>query len=375
MRLRPSPAVQDVVLGVALAIGGQAELWLTDAVPGGATAGNALLLLAVTVPLVRRRRHPIVIGLGVQLIYAVGTLLVAPGDGLVDAIAVLIVAPYTAAVGAGSWRTSALAGVVSCSVLGLQGLLDPYYGDSAAFANMLYGILVWSVAAAVRVHRERALAAAGSTEQVAAEAVARERARLARELHDVVAHSLSIVVLQSRGARHAMGTDQPAAEQALRDVEQVARRALVDMRHLLNVLRHDQDAPAEALAPQPGLQGLDDLVEPVRRTGLTVDVQVEGDQRPLSRGVDVSIYRIVQESLTNVLRHADADRVVLALRWLGDTMELEVSDDGRRARTTAWGHGLIGMRERIEVLGGTMTAGPRPAGGFVVRIQLPVDEA
>jgi signal transduction histidine kinase len=375
MHYRPSPATRDVALAAALAIGAQAELWLTDAVPAGPTAGNVLLEVLITVPLVWRRRHPMIIGLGVQAIYALGTLVVAPGDLLFDSIAVFLVAPYTAAVGARSWRTSVLAGVVSCALLGLQGLIDPFYGNSAALANMLYGVLVWSVAAAVRVHAQRALAAVGNTERIAAEAVAQERARLARELHDVVAHGLSIVVLQSRGARHALHTDRDAAARAMHDIEQVARRALVDMRHLLNLLRDDGNGRAEAREPQPGLDRLDELVEPIRRTGLDVDVRIEGDQRPLTRGLDVSLYRIAQESLTNVLRHSDARHVMLAVRWLGETMELEISDDGHDSPTTGSGHGLIGMRERVEVLGGTLIAGPQPTGGFTVRARLPVAEA
>ncbi|WP_203933139.1 sensor histidine kinase [Virgisporangium ochraceum] len=384
MRRDLLPPARDAALAAGLAIGVQAELLLADPVPGGVTGWNVLLGLAVTVPLAWRRRHPVAIGLGVQAVYAVATLLFPVGELFCDGVAVFLVAPYTAAVGARTWRTSVHCGLASCVILGAQGVWDPVYDDGAGVSNALYVVVVWAVAAAVRVQADRAArslaearAAIDSRERLAAdraaEAVSRERARVARELHDVVAHALSIVVLQARGARHTVGRDVDEAVKAMREVEDVARRALVDMRHMLGVLREEPD-PDGGLRPLPGLRRLDDLVEPVRGTGLRVEVRSEGAARPLTPGVDVSAYRIVQEALTNVLRHANARRAEVTVRWTDTEVELEVRDDGSPAPDTGNGRGLLGMRERVEVLGGSLSAGPQPAGGYAVRARLPVGE-
>jgi len=213
-------------------------------------------------------------------------------------------------------------------------------------------------------------------DQQAAVGAAIERARIARELHDVVAHSLSVIVVQADGA--AAGAEQrpAAAAAALRTIGDTGREALGQMRRLLGVLR--TEAPADALAPQPGTAQLDALVAQVVRAGLPAGLSVEGSPRAIAAELDVTLYRLAQEALTNVLKHAGpVSRVEVRLRWEEDALELRVRDDGRGARDPGdgAGHGLVGMRERVDLQDGTFAAGPRSAGGFEVRALIPTDRA
>jgi signal transduction histidine kinase len=211
-----------------------------------------------------------------------------------------------------------------------------------------------------------------------AEAVEDERARIARELHDVVAHSLSVIVVQAAAERRALGhgsADAASMDGVLGSVERTGREALVDLRRLLGLLRQTDEPPA--LAPQPSLAELDVLVDQVRDADVEVDVHIEGDQVPLPTGVDLTAYRIVQESLTNVLKHAGAHRVRICIAYRRNQLEVAVSDDGRTAGEAALsnigaGHGLLGMRERVSVFGGTVSAGHGPNGGWTVQASLPI---
>jgi signal transduction histidine kinase len=196
-----------------------------------------------------------------------------------------------------------------------------------------------------------------------------ERARIARELHDIVAHHLSVVVLQAAGAR---ATGRPA-EAVLEKIENSARQALDETSRLLNVLR-DPDEEA-TLAPQPAIGELDALAASIRAAGLPVNLVIEGNLIPLPTTVDVSVYRIVQEALTNVLKHAGPARAEVTIGREQDTVTIEVTDDGAGPHgngLASGGRGLIGMRERAAVLGGELAAGPRPGGGFAVRARLPL---
>ncbi len=220
----------------------------------------------------------------------------------------------------------------------------------------------------------------GATEAAAARALAAsdERARIAREMHDVVAHTLTVVVAQSDGGRFAAEKDPAAARRALETIAEVSRAALTEMRGLLGVLR-ETDADAE-LGPQPSLEDIPALVASVRAGGLDVSYVTTGTPRPLPIGAGLAVYRIVQEALTNVLKHAGPKVTAYAqLRWLPDALEITVSDDGRgaaarAAAAAARGTGIEGMRERATIFGGTLTAGPRRGGGFVVRARLPLTE-
>jgi signal transduction histidine kinase len=237
--------------------------------------------------------------------------------------------------------------------------LDDYY--TAVVLAGLAGAL--GVLARV-VRRER--------QEEARRAVAEERARLARELHDVVAHAVSMVVVQAEAGAAAGGPPERVVE-AFDAIADTGRSALAELRRLLGVLRSPDEAAPRL--PQPGVGELGPLVESVRRAGLPVDLRVEGEQRPLPAGVDLSAYRIVQEALTNSVKHAGAARAAVLVRYGEQDLQLEVLDDGRGPRpgTAAAGHGLDGMRERAALLGGDLSAGPGAAGGFSVRARLPLE--
>ena len=216
---------------------------------------------------------------------------------------------------------------------------------------------------------ERADQAEREREAAARIAVAEERARIARELHDIVAHALSVMVLQVGAIRHKLPESSGEDREALEDVERAGRTALAEMRRLLGAMR-DRDGGAE-LEPQPGLDKLEPLVERVRIAGLPVRLQVEGEPLPLARGLDLSAYRIVQEALTNVIKHADASRAEVVVRHRADALQLEIRDDGRGpVDAGSPGHGLVGIRERVKLYGGEMTAGAANGGGFIVTASL-----
>ena len=217
-----------------------------------------------------------------------------------------------------------------------------------------------------RLERER--------EEEARRAVEEERARIARELHDVVAHNVSMMVVQAGGARRVLPKEPEQAGDALRSIEHTGRKALVEMRRLLDVLRTD-DERRGPLEPSPGAEAIGDLVETVERAGLAVTFVVEGEPRELPPGVDLSVYRIVQESLTNSLRHGRARHARVLVRYGPSQVDLEVTDDGlgEGTQTDGRGRGLIGMRERATLLGGNFSAGPSSDGGFAVRARLPIE--
>lgn len=219
---------------------------------------------------------------------------------------------------------------------------------------------------------ERADRAERDREAAARVAVAEERARIARELHDVVAHAVGVMVLQVGAVRHRMPESDAETRQALENVEKAGRTALAEMRRLLGAMRRE-DEQAE-LSPQPGLADLDRLLDDVRAAGLEVRLNVHGDPVPLPPGLDLSAYRIVQEAVTNTLKHAQAHHADVEVTFEPGDLLVEVRDDGRGPSTSdGLGHGLVGMRERVKIFGGDMSAGGAPGGGFVVRARLPLD--
>lgn len=209
-----------------------------------------------------------------------------------------------------------------------------------------------------------------AAEERADRAVAEERARIARELHDVVAHGISVMTVQAGAVRRLLKPEQEREREALETIEQTGREALAEMRRMVGVMKHPEEAPA--LAPQPGLAHLDRLVARARQAGLPVELTIEGTPAALAPGIDLAAYRVVQEGLTNARKHAGAKRVEVVVRYEADGVELTVADDGRGAGGDGSGHGLVGMRERIGLYGGELEAGPRPAGGYELRVRLPV---
>ena len=245
------------------------------------------------------------------------------------------------------------------------------------FIPLLFGI-AWLAGFALNARAEQADAAEARAAQAEREretaariAVAEERARIARELHDIVAHAVSVMVLQVGAVRHKLPDELADESDALRGVEQAGRTALAEMRRLLSAMRRDGDDLE--LAPQPGLDGVGALVAEVGRAGLPVTLHVEGEAAPLPRAIDLSAYRIVQEGLTNALKHARAHHAEVTLRYAPDELQIEVRDDGAGGgASNGPGYGLVGVGERVKIYGGTMTAGAAPDGGFVLGARLPL---
>jgi signal transduction histidine kinase len=261
------------------------------------------------------------------------------------------------------------------------GLLSPAPGNEAVAASV-FAALAWGCGAVVRRYAGRVRASRVAVTRLHAESdararelIAEERARIARELHDIVAHSIGVVVLQARGGRRMLNVDPDEARQAFTDIERVSTQSLEEMRRLLGMLRsHEGRATDPAASPQPGLRDLDQLVKQVRAAGLEVDITVRGERRTLPPGLDLSAYRIVQEALTNVLRHALDAHARLLLDYTAVALDVEIIDNGHPQPLPIPGHGLIGMRERAELFGGTLHCGPRPGGGFAVLAHLPAPE-
>ncbi|MCW3843009.1 sensor histidine kinase [Micromonospora yasonensis] len=227
-----------------------------------------------------------------------------------------------------------------------------------------------------RMLRERARIAEATQRSLAEQAVADERRRIARELHDVVAHQVSVMGVLATGARRVLRRDPDAADEAMATVEETGRATLRELRRLLDVLRTDAEQDAE-LAPQPGLTAVETLVEQVREAGLPVTLRVDGTPAPLAEGVALAVYRVIQEALTNALKHAGRATALVRLTWTDGFLAVEVTDTGRGPAPAAdrIGHGLVGMRERVALYGGVLRTGPRPGGGFRVYARIPLESA
>jgi signal transduction histidine kinase len=369
----------DRIVAVCLVVLGQIEVWIGHAVPG--PKGVAVpVLLVMTASVALRRRWPL--GVGVVVILANDLLGAVAGYGTsVAQAAGWMCSLYAIAV----WtdRRRFLAGV---AVLAIGNVLA--YLVSGPDANIKdAGIFTWLptlamvlVRGAVRGRELRADALAARAELLerehelrAHEAVAEERARIARELHDLVAHNVSVMVVQAGAERHALGPDQASARETLASIEQAGRQALVEARRLLGMLRRKDDG--EELEPQPSVEHIDVLVERIERAGLPVTLDVEGERTALPVGVDLCAYRIVQEGLTNALKHAGPAHAEVVLRYAPRALDVEVRDDGQGAQRVngdGSGHGLIGMRERVALYGGALQTGPREGGGFEIRARLPL---
>jgi signal transduction histidine kinase len=333
---------------------------------------------AVLLPLLARRRFPFAAPAFLWLL--AGSISFVDGRLLV-----YNVAPYAGGLAATLWlgqlESVQRARVGLVIALGCVSLIvhnNPEHAtDELLFVPVLVAI-AWVAGLTLRERSKQAVLAEDRARQAelargaaARIAVAEERARIARELHDVVAHAMSVMVLQVGAVRHRLPGELEEDGDALRNVEQAGRTALAEMRRLLGALRRDEDAPE--LAPRPSLDGLDPLLEHIRRTGLPVELHVEGEPHPLPAAIDLSAYRIVQEGLTNAMKHAGASQADVVLRYEPDAVELEVRDDGEgRVGSDGGGYGLLGIRERVKILGGEMTAAPAPGRGFVLKARLPL---
>lgn len=335
----------------------------------------------VVLPLVGRRRFPFAAPAAVWVLAAAVSFI----DGrLVPFAASAVVAGFTAAFLLGNCRNavSARFGLVVV-VFGAGTVVyndpDPAPGE-LVFTPLLF-VIGWAAGFAFRERMQRAeraevRAAHAEREREAATrvAVAEERARIARELHDIVAHAVSVMVLQVGAVRHKLPPSLPESKEALQGVEQTGRTALAEMRRLLGAMRRDDDELA--LTPQPGLSNLEVLAEQVGNAGLPVRLHLDGVPYPLPSALDVSAYRIVQEGLTNALRHSSASRADVTVQYGPGELGIEVRDNGRGAPAQdGLGHGLLGIAERVKIYGGEMSTSAVSGGGFLLRARLPLRAA
>ncbi len=365
-RLRaPDPRVVDA--GLALSLTG----WVVAELPRLSEHTRPLPLFAMTIVIAFRRRWPLL----VLAVVLAGVVLNAEGDGGPAEIATVVVAAYSAAVY--SSRRWIVAGLVlaTASVAAVIGGGLPVPDRAVPF--LVLGP-VWLAGTALRRRERRAEEwedRATKLEREQAAALRAERARIARELHDVVTHGVSVMVLQTGAARQVLASDAERAEALMRSVEAGGREAMNELRNLLGLL--SDDATEAPRTPQPRLAQIEELVDRVRDAGLPVDLAVDGTARPLPPGIDLAAYRIIQEALTNALRHGKTGPARVLIRYTNAALELEILDQSRVLpphddADERGGRGLVGMRERIAIYGGTLQARPEPGHGYAVRARLPI---
>jgi signal transduction histidine kinase len=339
-------------------------VWGSPSLVGTAIAGPtwllALLPLLMGAPLALRRRAPLLMLLAISAGIALQCLITRHPPPVLELL-VLFAAGYS--LGAHASLRRAVVGLAISAAMILS---------ARSGLSVIPIVGLWLVGVLVRARRQSvALAERNAALELQAErATTAERARIARELHDIIAHHLSVVVLQAAGAR---ASGKPA-EAALEKIEHSGRQALAETRRLLGVLRDTDEETG--LAPQPGISELGALADTVRATGLPVNLVIDGDPAALPAAVDVSAYRIVQEALTNVLKHAGSARADVTIGCADEAVTIEITDDGTepRQQTRADGHGLAGMRERVAIFGGEFHAGPRAGRGFAVQARLPLGD-
>ena len=376
----------DVLMGLALM-----GLALSTAVRDHyrLDAISVSLLILQTLPIALRRRSPmrilILTGSAITL-YSLLGYLGANGMGDSNGAYGVVVAFYTVAAHEPRRRATVAAAMTAACVLisfAAYAAFDSITGWTAnlSVTYLSFG-LAWLIGDNLRVRRaytrqleDRAAELEHEREEKAAQAVTEERARIARELHDVVAHYVSVMVVQAAAARRVADKDPDAARGALQAVEMAGRTALAEMRRMLEVLRADDPG----MGPQPGLGEIERLIQQVRDAGLPVELSIEGSVCCLPAGMDLAAYRIVQEALTNTVKHGGRATARVAVRYTPDTLEIEVVDDGRGAAAPlltvadGGGHGLIGMNERVALFGGVLEAGPVLTGGYRVLARMPIE--
>ena len=377
-----NPLVVDSVLAGLLTIAGLISLSArpSAANPTPNDVWAYLLVLTGFGALALRRRYPVTVLVVVTAAASAYVLRDYVDNGLP---VIALIALYTVASLAPRRQWGAAVAAICVLLLALTLVR----GDDLSAADLAGSVAIFAIAAvfgdSVRTRRAytsqlelRAIDLEANQAAQAQRAVAEERLRIARELHDVVAHAMSVVAVQSGVGAHVIDTDPAEAKRILENVKTSSRMALNEMRRLLGVLRDEGDGPVSR-TPAAGLEGVDELADGLRQAGMNLAVRVEGTRPVVPPGVDLSAFRIVQEALTNALKHAGPATVTVAIWYHPDSVTVEVEDDGRGASTSpadgrkAGGHGLVGMRERVAVFGGHLTAGSRVGGGFRVAATLP----
>jgi signal transduction histidine kinase len=359
------------VLTVAVWV--QVDLLIHDSTWDPVLAGAALL---VPLPLLARRRAPLV----APVLVLLGLVLLAARapdvtyDAAAPFFALLLTSFVVAQQSDARLAIAGLGAVVATAAYVAARFPEETVGDF--LWRSLFATAIWLTGFVVD---QRAREAAGERdrarhfEEQALRAVDEERQRLARELHDVVAHSVSVMTVQAGGVRRLLRPEQEREREALQAIEDTGRQALVEMRRMLGVLRGADVAGVAPLAPQPGMGSLAVLIAEMREAGLPVEYRVKGEPARLPPGIDLSAYRIVQEALASALGDGGSARAKVEVRWSRDLLELEITDEGRAA-PGANGGGLAAMRERVALCGGRLDDGPRPGGGYLVRARLPISE-
>jgi signal transduction histidine kinase len=367
-RFRPDSVMLDRVIAILLTVGAQVEIWFSSEVTGHRLE-FALVAPLLTAPIAVRRRYPTLVGIAVPLLgafqYAVGR-----DPQIVSEPVAIFCALYALAVWTQPRSFAAGLTLVVAADLATSAAPRTNVHSAAPFAAGT-AVVMLLVRRVIGDRERRARVAERERDVAAREAVVEERARIARELHDVIAHHVSMIVLQAGAERRVLDAAHSSTREVLETIEQVGRGALTETRRLLGVLRSDPDEP---LTPQPGLDNVPTLVTQLREVGLPVELHIEGGRRELPVGIELSAYRIVQEALTNALKHAGDAHTTVHVRYGPSSLELEIADDGagNDSRGSGAGHGLVGMRERVALYGGRFEARPGPRGGFVVRVRLPV---
>ncbi len=377
------PPATDVAIAVVFAVVGQVVTWGQFEDPRsfeGPRALNAVLSLLLMAALAWRRRAPLAAVSWAVGVYFLTQPLIPHDVPLLTAFLPLVVLTASAGYGCPRRRAFLAAGIAVLGVTVVT-LSTPWLRSADYFAyNVVYLLAPWLAARGLREREDRAaaLSAALAGERAAKDAAVREvaaaeRVRIARELHDIVAHSVSVMVVQIGAARMQVQSGARGAATPLLAAEDVGRQALADLRRLLGVLRAEEATGAGPEAPQPGLSALDTLVAQTRATGLHIDVQVQGDPVELPAGLDLTAYRIVQEALNNTLKHSGAAGASVRLAYGPSSLVIEVVDDGTETPADdATGHGLVGIAERVATFGGTAAVGHLPGGGWRVRAELPL---
>jgi signal transduction histidine kinase len=346
--------------------------------PVGPMWFDILATLGIVLPLFFRQRFPFYAPVASGVVFALSSFV---DDRFVPHSLIVTLAAIAdfVCLGLVRDRTQAIAGLgFGVGVVAIIAHNDPTGGVGNFVFSSIFFSIMWGIGFALsrkyweaEEAKERAVRAEQERVERARLAVADERTRLARELHDVVGHSVSVMTVQASAVRRLLEPDQDKERQALLVVEQTGREALAEMRRMVGVLRRPEEAPA--LAPEASLEYLDQLVANTREAGLPVEVRIEGTPTQLPAGVDATAYRIVQEALTNAVKHAQADHAEVVVRYANGAVELIVSDDGcGNGDGGGSGHGLVGMRERVSAYGGELEAGPTTRGGFRLRATLPV---
>lgn len=375
------PSWGDIALAVAVVVLGQSEVWLRDDVQPRPAAAVCELVLGAA--LAWRRVAPTTTVAIVAVAGTVEAIAGVPLQSPLNPIIASVIAAYSLFVHASARRAVAGGGIMLAAIATQSASQHQELGSFAWAVVLLSGVA--AVGWTVRSRTERvgdleqeALELERAREEQAREAVTQERARIARELHDVVSHSISVIAIQAQAVQRRLGPGHEKEVEDLRAVESTARQAMVEMRRLLGVLRADGESLP--LAPQPGLAQLPALVDRASKAGLHVEVSTTGTPAPLPAGLDLTAYRVVQEALTNTLKHASARTASVALGYTTDELRLTVEDDGRShsdvaaaAPSPGQGHGLIGMAERVSFYGGRLVTGPLDGRGFRVDVHLPIE--